>query len=175
MAYTGIGALNDVYTSNASGTLPNFQVPGASSGLLKTASKTLNSTQVKSALTNTYSIVPAQGAGTIIIPYFLSYKTIVPTSDAFTNPGGAQFSLDFYDGINFFPILDSVTNSIIVVGTTTYNVVQVIYANLKTYLPAQIENLPIVIDGQSGSANYTGNVTGDNSIVFNIQYIVQTL
>lgn len=166
-----IHGINGIVTSN---TGPGSLTISGGVGILQTVSVTLTSTQIKNLATVPITIVPVPGVGAIIITYFVSQKFNYGGTDPF-NPVTGNVNLSYYDGVSAFQIVNNITpDPLITASTTQYFPGDLANAAGLYFTPAQIQNLPVVVENLGGG-NYTGNAANDNTLTVNVQYVVQSL
>jgi hypothetical protein len=162
---SGEGTAGQVLTSNGAAALPTWQSIPAQTGNLLIATVSMNATQFTNLSGSPVQLIPAPGAGKVIVPFNIVGKLIYGGSAAFGagsaastywgatgatlgpcgfNTGEFKASADsYYFGVNFAVSLGAIAS-------------------------ASIENQPLVLS--VSGANYTGG-TG-NVVNFSIQYCI---
>lgn len=127
--------------------------------VLNSATINLNSFQIKDLKNNPVLVVPAPGAGQVIIPVSLQIKFIYGGSSKFDGGGSTFFSY----GVNHS--FASVNNSIF--WDRTQNYYSLLDGPSSVFTAISVENQPILI---SSTSLIYGNPTNDNSAEVNVVY-----
>ncbi len=174
-AFVGVGGSTAGYVLTSNGTLqqPTFQAVAGSSEVL-TAKVTLTSLQIKALMGTPIEIIPAPGAGKVIMPISIYYYFLYGGTNAFTN--GQLISTrtnnaGVYTSIFEFPIQSSTiiasasallsSNMLSGGGVFSVNVTDMINKNV------------VVIN--TGASEITGNAANNNTLTVAIAYYVWTL
>ncbi len=141
-----------------------------SSGGIQTARITLTSTQIKNLNATPIAIIPAQGAGTLIVPMSCVAKFIYGGSNVFVAAAAQSISVAF--------VPTSVIGSGCIVNSTLTGTVNncKITALTSTNFTAATdgENQPLYAYNFTAT-EISGNAADDNTVVIEIQYYVVTL
>lgn len=163
-----LGSATDVLTSNGAGMLPTFQpIPYPTQNVL-IATLTLTDSQVRNLSGTPITVIPAQGAGTVIVPY---------TCYAKLNYGGVD---PFHDGSSIRLFYGSVSNEvgfIFASGSWKNNYNAYYYADdtrssSTTGVPiATWENTDVIVS--VNSTNFTGG--NGNTVTLFVSYSVMQI
>jgi hypothetical protein len=127
----------------------------------------VTSSQIKNLATTPITVLAAQGANTIIMPYFSVAKLVYGGTSPFSNLVGLE--IDYYDGSNGYQISGFPSSGFLDQTADTYFITATAPGG-TTYTPAQCVNLPIVLSNPN--TNITGNAANDNSLIIYLQYSV---
>ena len=159
-----------ITTSNGGSNILNINAP---SSLLQSNQVTLTSAEIKNLVAVPQTIVPAQGAGTVIIPYFVTAKLNYGGTTPFTT--GGNINLSYSDGISFFLLITGFIGDPLIIATEdSYEPAILATGSPVIFTPSQIENIPVVFENSLGS-DWGGNAANDNTVVISTQYVVLTL
>ena len=144
----------------------------SSSSHLQNQTVILTSLQVKNIATVPITLAPVPVGGKLIVPYFMSMELIYGGTSAFTASTSSILNVSYYDGVTAY-FIDNPPNQISFMESTTttyFPGIPLFGANF--YLPAQCENLPVVLENLAGGVNFGGNAANDNMLKIHLQYVI---
>ncbi|MEM3714866.1 MAG: hypothetical protein QXF82_07965 [Nitrososphaeria archaeon] len=147
-------------TTGQLGSTPAFQSE------IMTAEITLTSAQIKNLYNTPIEVIPAQGAGTTIIPMHQAFKFIYG-SEPFVAVNPLSLGMMINDSYIFVLAASSISET---QSYTFWNSIS--GSNSLTY--NTIENFPLMI-AQNNATPITGNASNDTVITFSIKYYVVTI
>lgn len=163
---SGEGSAGQVLTSNGAAALPTWQALPAISQNLLIATLSLNATQFNALSGTPQQIVPAPGAGKVIVPYNCYGKLVYGGVDPFHAGSsvrlfwGAGASIDANTYFTSGTFKDSVSSYYVAISSEPSS---------TTGIPiASMENQPLVIT--VNSSDFTGGV--GNVVNFSLQYSI---
>jgi hypothetical protein len=155
-------------TSNSGMTIVNGHGTIALNSLVQTVTHTLTSTVLKTLAGIPITIVPAQGAHTIICPLRVAARFVYGGSNAFLT--APNVIIDLAGGTNIYNQI--VMDSVSLIGTADMYTV----AGLSDVITAQadtvLNNEDLVL---KFATNATGNAADDNSLIVQVTYYISTL
>jgi hypothetical protein len=142
---------------------------GSESFLRMQSSKiTLTANQIRNLNGTPITIVPAQGANTIISPVACTAKFIYGGTNQFV--GGAGIYLEYTSGEAFSNQVFAASD---ITGALNVYTLAPMYHFNTSNVPGNMDNVAIVIT--TDGPEFTGNAANNNSIIIELSYYVSTL
>ncbi len=151
------GTTGQVLTANSS-TPATFQ-----NLIMQSASVTLSSAQVKALTTTPITVVPAAGAGTVLLIVNYISKLIYGGTNAFT--GGGNLDLRYNNSSGQKANYGEVAAGI---NSTSNQTSSSISINFSDIVYSSLENLPLVVCNTSTA--WGGNAANNNQVVLLVYY-----
>jgi hypothetical protein len=152
---------NGINTIGAGGTV-------TINGIVQKVKVTLTSAQIKTLKATPITIIPAQGANTIIVPVMYTAKFIYAGTNQFTNGNDIQLLYTPFYGV--LPVFTAGQIHLAVSQYTinSYNIAHTVYN------AGRIDNVDFIVRNV-GPAEFAGNAADDNTIIIEVLYYVSTL
>lgn len=163
-----LGSVGDVFTSNGPGAVGSFQ-PLGGLGQIQYVNFTLTAAQVRALDTTSVQVLPAQGAGKVIVPIY-AYGLLNSDGTAFTLASGTTSIGFFYNDVDL--AMNFSNPAFRVITTDTYW-----WANPATNSAGAVktnaQNTPFYIGMNGPLVPYLNG--GNSTIDFTLAYTVITL
>lgn len=163
---SGEGTSGQVLTSNGSGTIPSWQAIPSITQNLQIATVTMSASQFNSLSGTPITIVPAQGAGKMIIPYNVVAKLVYGGVDRFHSGSSVRF---YYQNSSGFQLPNYFQTGTFLDTASVYYYTVFEDPSLSSGIPlSSFANQPIVIS--VNSSNFSGG--SGNTVTMSMQYTV---
>ena len=159
----GYGTAGQVLTSTGPTTPPTFQTG------IQSATVTLTSAQIQNLLGTPITVVPAQGANTIIVPTGVTAKFVYGGNNAFTGTSNVVLTYATHE-----QALGILMPNAAITGTANAFSLTVPPSTNTGEATGNIDNQAVMVN-INPATNLGGNASADNTLIVNMNYFVSTL